>query len=53
MQGKEKRTMKFSKELMIKCQEYFKENYSVELAEEKVDEYLDKIADFYIALVSD
>jgi hypothetical protein len=34
-------------------QEYFKENYGVELTEEKADEYLDKIADFYIALIEE
>lgn len=45
--------MNYSKELVIRCQEYFKKNYDVELTEEKADEYLDSIADFYITLVSD
>ena len=45
--------MIYSSKLIIKCQEYFRESYGVELTEEKADEYLDKIADFYIVLVSD
>ena len=45
--------MKYSIELIIKLQEYFKEHYGVDVSEEKADEYLDILADFYITLVSD
>ncbi|MFA5080035.1 MAG: hypothetical protein WC472_00200 [Candidatus Paceibacterota bacterium] len=45
--------MKFSKELVIKCQEYFKEVYGLDLSEGKADEYLESLADFYLAFVKD
>ena len=44
---------KYQKDLVIKLQEYFKENYEVEIDYEKADQYLDILADFYITLVSD
>lgn len=43
----------YSKKLKQKLIEYFQENYGVDIPEEKVDQYLDSIADFYIALVDD
>jgi hypothetical protein len=45
--------MKYSKDLIIKLQEYFREHYGVGVKEEKADQYLDVIADFYITLVGD
>jgi hypothetical protein len=45
--------MRFSKGLIIRCQKYFKEKYGLDLSQEKADEYLESIANFYLALVED
>lgn len=45
--------MRFSKELIIECQEYFNKKYGLDLNEEKVDEYLESITNFYLAFVGD
>lgn len=46
-------TTRFSKELITKCQKYLKEKYGMELTEGKTDEYLERIADFYITLAEE
>jgi len=45
--------VKYSKELIIKLQGYFKKYYGVDVDDEKAVQYLDALADFYITLVSD
>ena len=43
----------YNQQLKQKLIEYFQESYGVDIPEEKIDQYLDAIADFYIALVDD
>jgi len=43
----------FSKKLIARIQKYFKKKYGVELTEEKADEYLKALANFYIIFVSE
>jgi hypothetical protein len=43
----------YSKKLKQELMEYFQEIYGIAVPEENVDQYLDAIADFYIALVDD
>ena len=43
----------YSKKLKQELIEYFQESYGVDIPEEKIEPYLDAIADFYIALVDD
>lgn len=45
--------LKYSKELIAKCQKYFKKKYNIDLNEEKTEEYLESIAGFYLALIND
>jgi len=44
---------KFSKELKQRLIKYFWEKYGVEVSEEKSEQYLHAIANFYLTLVSD
>jgi hypothetical protein len=43
---------KYSKELIERFQKYFKEKYGVDVDEEKANEWLDALADFYITLAT-
>jgi hypothetical protein len=45
--------MRFSKKLIIRCQNYFKQKYGLNLSEEKADEYLENLANFYLAFIED
>lgn len=41
----------FSKELIVEIQEYFKKAYEIELTDEKAEEYLKAIAEFWLAFI--
>ena len=43
---------KYSKELIERFQKYFKEKYGVDVGDEKANEWLDALADFYITLAT-
>ena len=42
---------KFSNELKQKLIKYFREKYDVEVSEEKAEQYLEALANFYLTLV--
>jgi len=44
---------KFSKDLIEKVIVYFLKKYSIELSEEKAEQYLDAIADFYLVFIEE